>query len=160
MDESQGRHVPCERLEITDVLWVRIEELAMRIFDNNFAALQKAMDLNFRRHTMLASNIANSETPNFRARDYNFAGELEQALGGDKSELKKTNSKHMDVGGEQRAHMMFDNSGAMGSDGNNVDLDLAAGKISEAARAYSNAASILSSKLRLLRLAATDRGGA
>jgi flagellar basal body rod protein FlgB len=54
----------------------------------------------------------------------------------------------------------MDTSGAMGSDGNNVDLDKQMAKIAENSRGYSNATSWLGVQLRLLKTAARGRIGA
>ncbi len=133
----------------------------MKIFDTTFSVIERAMDLRTRRHGVLAGNIANSETPNFRAREVDFAGELDRMLtNGPKSEVAKTNPKHMDLTANEASHIVFDDSGAVGGDGNNVDLDLALGKISDNGRRYTAAANYLNMKLRVIRFAASGgRGG-
>ena len=131
----------------------------MEIFDKTFSALERKLDLHFKRHMLLSSNVANSETPNFKARELDFSGELQKALGTEQEELKKTNVRHMDISRAQGNHVVSDYSGAMGADGNNVDLDLAMGKLSENSRAYQNGVSMLEMKLRMLRMAARGTGG-
>ncbi len=42
----------------------------------------KALTLRAERQAVLAGNIANADTPGFKARDMNFAGELQRATGG------------------------------------------------------------------------------
>ncbi len=131
----------------------------MKLFNSTFDLMEKSMDLRVKRHAVLAGNVANSETPNYRARDLDFAGQLEQALGTKDSEVVKTNPMHLDLSGTESAHTVADDSGAMGADGNNVDLDLAMGRLSQNSRAYSNAASWLGVQLRLLKTAARGRAG-
>ena len=109
------------------------------------------MDLRFRRHAVLTSNLANSETPNYRAREVDFGRELAKAFGDTTTEVAKTDSRHMDLSFAETDRVVFDNTGAMGADGNNVDLDLVTGKISDNGRAYENAANMVVQKLRLLR---------
>lgn len=41
---------------------------------------QQAVALRQERHEVLASNIANADTPNYKARDIDFASQLEQAV--------------------------------------------------------------------------------
>jgi flagellar basal-body rod protein FlgB len=133
----------------------------MRIFDDVFGGLERAMDLRFQRHTVLASNAANSETPNYRAREIDFAGQLEKAFNDPPSQqvpLEKTNALHMDILGGEQERVVLDDAGQMGADGNNVDLDITMGKISDNGRAYEAAASLFSQKLRLLRVF-VRRGG-
>lgn len=131
----------------------------MKLFDSTFAAIEKKMDLSIKRHAVLSSNIANEETPNYRAREYSFANEVEKAMGVGSNPLKTTNAKHMDVSSNASAHVEFDNSTAVGADGNNVDLDIEMGKISANSRDYSNAVNILATKLKLLKAAVSGRGG-
>lgn len=123
----------------------------MKLFDSTFLGLEKSLDVRFKRHVLLTSNVANSETPNYRARELDFAGSLEKAMGEDQSALVKTDPKHMDVGMSQGEHIVYDNSAPMGSDGNNVDLDITMGKVSANARAYENSVNLLSQKLRIIR---------
>ncbi len=50
--------------------------------DNEFRFHQSALALRAERQQLLASNIANADTPNFKARDMDFRKALVQALGG------------------------------------------------------------------------------
>lgn len=131
----------------------------MKIFDQTFDGLQRAMDIHFRRHAVLSSNIANSETPNYRARDVDFAGELSKAFGEVDQTLMKTDPRHLDLASAERDTVIFDQSSTMGSDGNNVDLDVQIGRMSANGRAYETATSLMSQKFKLLR-AFTRRGAA
>ena len=131
----------------------------MKLFDTTLAAMEKKMDLAFNRHALITSNIANSETPNYKARELDFAGELEKALGRKEETLVKTNPQHLDLASNQGSHIVLDNTGAVGADGNNVDLDIAIGKLSENARSYSGTTNLLLMKFRILRMAASGRGG-
>jgi len=133
--------------------------MELKIFDKTFGALERRMDLALKRHTVLSSNVANAETPNYRAREVDFAGALKQALGANSSDpLEKTNPKHMSVGGSGQEFITFDNTGAVGADGNNVDLDITMGKLSRNSATYEHSVSLLQMKLRLLRMAARGRG--
>lgn len=123
----------------------------MKLFSSTMDALEKSLDLHLKRHTLLTGNIANSETPNYRARELDFAGALHKAIGQEESQLRTTHSKHVDASFQGEPHVVFDNSSAMGSDGNNVDLDLAMGKLSSNARVYSSASNYLNLAFRTLR---------
>ena len=131
----------------------------MELFDTTFSAVEKALDLRTKRHMLLSSNVANSETPNYRSRELDFAGELQKALDQNPSPVEKTNPMHLDIGSSQAERIVLDNSGAMGADGNNVDLDIAMGKLSSNVRAYNDAVGYLAMKLRLLRGAITGAAG-
>ena len=130
----------------------------MKLFnDKSFQVIEQALDIRMKRHTVMASNLANADTPGYRAREIDFAGELKRALS-EPEDLTKTNEKHMDISGATQSHIVFDEAGAVGNDGNNVDLDITMGKISSNAQGYNNAVNLLTMKLRMLRDAATGRG--
>ncbi len=132
----------------------------MKLFDKTFDVIERSMDLRYKRHMVLSSNVANSETPNFRAQDLNFSNELEKAIAPNPAEILKTSPQHLDVTAFDGAHTVQDNTGAMGSDGNNVDLDISMGKLADNSRSYTNATSWLGVQLRLLKTAARGRGAA
>ena len=46
---------------------------------------QQAVSLRQARHEILAANIANADTPNYKARDIDFASELKKAVDGTQS---------------------------------------------------------------------------
>ncbi|HMO16758.1 MAG TPA: flagellar basal body rod protein FlgB [Oligoflexia bacterium] len=132
----------------------------MKLFDSTFSAIEKKLDLTLRRHTVLSGNVANNETPNYKARDVSFASEVAKALGSEKKEMLITNSRHMDVSSLSGSHIYIDNSMSVGADGNNVDLDIQMGKLSDNSRQYSGALNLLTVKLKMLKSAATGgRGG-
>ncbi|MEO6027347.1 MAG: flagellar basal body protein, partial [Candidatus Binatia bacterium] len=54
----------------------------MKLFGNLTQGLGTAIDVYQARHNVLAENIANSETPGYRARDIEFADQLAEALAG------------------------------------------------------------------------------
>lgn len=123
------------------------------LFDHTVPGLVKSMDLALKRNEALASNIANAETPQYRAVDVNFAGELEQAFQKNSSSLAKTNPKHLDVTSASSAHLIPDLSGATRADGNNVDLDIQMGKMVFNSGKYSLGASLVRKKLHMMRMA-------
>lgn len=122
-----------------------------KIFDNTVPGLTKAMDLTWRRHEAITSNIANAETPQYRAVDVNFEHELQAAFGQDSAVLKKTDARHIDEIGSQPAHVTADLSGATKADGNNVDIDIQMGKLAMNSGQYSIATNLMRKKLGVLR---------
>ena len=121
------------------------------IYDKTFPGLEKALDLQWRRNEAITSNIANAETPGYRATDLNFAGELERAFGKSTSALTATNPKHMDINGEGEAHLVADFKGATKPDGNNVDVDIEMGRLAQNSGKYSITANLLRKKLQDLK---------
>lgn len=66
---------------------------------NEFNFLQTSLGLRQQRMELLASNIANADTPNYKARDFDFRTALNQALGGPNglppTKLTLTSERHI-----------------------------------------------------------------
>lgn len=99
-----------------------------------YPVVYKALDYRSIRQDMIASNIANVDTPFYRPKDINFeqflARENKKIFGSPersyKLELAKTSSKHLDSKRlEKDSATMFWRDGHMAkNDGNSVDLDV------------------------------------
>lgn len=127
-----------------------------KLFDSTTTGLQKALDLAWERNKAITSNIANSETPQYRAVDLDFSGELERAFGSTDAVLKATNPKHMDIKPSGQAHLVEDFSGATRPDGNNVDIDIQMGRLAFNSEKYSQAANLMGRKLALIKRTITE----
>ena len=65
---------------------------------------QEALNLRVERQKVLASNIANADTPNYKARDFDFSSELSRVMkqgraSGDGLERATTSSRHIPAQG-------------------------------------------------------------
>lgn len=121
------------------------------MFDRTMGGLSRLMDLTWRRNEALTSNIANAETPQYRASDLHFANELNAALGRAPAEVAMTNEKHIDVSiSSNTAFLTADNSGATKADGNNVDIDVQMGKLAQNTGQYSIASNLMRKKLTII----------
>ena len=119
------------------------------LFDNAFRGVEKQLDLTWKRNQAISSNIANAETPQYRAVDVNFATELERAFGTQGSELSpiaKTDSQHLYTLKNSGAHTIPDLSGQTRGDGNNVDLDIQMGKLAYNSGSFSMANNLIKKK--------------
>ena len=68
-------------------------------FRKVFLALERAIGIAQQRHTLIASNISNLDTSNYRAKDIDFKTALAQALkSGHETSLVRTNPGHIDLG--------------------------------------------------------------
>lgn len=98
--------------------------------DQELSFVQTALDLRARRQEVIASNLANSDTPNYKARDFDFASALQSALGGTGGSLPlaTTDSGHISglggMGGAAGADLMYRKPLQPSLDGNTVDPDL------------------------------------
>lgn len=108
----------------------------------NLKGFTTYMDLAYKRNQALTSNIANAETPMYKAIDIDFGGDIEAAFG-KSSEVAKTSSKHLDSIESSGSRVLHDYSGLTKADGNNVDLDLAMSRLNYNSQKYGQAANII-----------------
>jgi len=96
--------------------------------DTELAFVQSALNLRARRQEILAGNIANSDTPNYKARDLDFNAALKNAMGADGGPLKlaRTDGAHIDGSGSAVAggHLKYRSTVQPSLDGNTVDPDV------------------------------------
>ena len=109
--------------------------------DNEIAFVRSALDLRARRQEILAANIANSDTPNYKARDLDFSAALKTAMGttGGALSLARTSSRHLDgagVGAGVSAQVKYRESTQPSLDGNTVDTDVERAHFAENALHY------------------------
>ena len=95
--------------------------------NSEFKYMQDALNLRAYRQQVLASNIANADTPNYKARDVDFAKELERAQGMQVGKLgmSTTAQGHLQAsGGALNAQPLYRDSVQPSIDGNTVDMDV------------------------------------
>lgn len=99
--------------------------------DQQLGTLRTASNLRAYRQELLASNIANADTPNYKARDIDFKAALEGAMSGrtgGAATLNRTSSRHMAPEGAGNAPYgattMFRTEYQSAVDGNTVNMDV------------------------------------
>ena len=80
--------------------------------------IEQRIKLHTERQKVLASNVANAETPNYKSKDIDF----NKALDNEKKQLAVTNEKHITGGAGQSGEIITKEGGAW-KDGNNVELN-------------------------------------
>jgi flagellar basal-body rod protein FlgB len=138
--------------------------MAVNLFGKDLMLLEKTLELQSRRHAMITSNIANRETPGYRAQDLVFEKALEQAYHSDRpGPLKVSDPRHFDgvkreplelVKGQQINSFNPDPS----MDGNTVNLDKEMAKLAENQLMYQAAIYAIGRKLNGLKTAITEGG--
>ena len=115
-----------------------------------------ATSLNFRqmRQKILTSNVANAETPNYKAKRIDFEEALAQAIDLDKTlNLKTEDGRHYSVGGggfsNLRPTVYEDANGVMSDDGNTVNKEDEMAKMAENEILYDASIQLLNKKLSL-----------
>ena len=105
------------------------------MLDPTSLKLEQYLDLVSLRQRLVASNIANADTPGYKTKDIDFEAELQHAVAGIPAmpgEVSGLTTKN---------------------DGNNVDLDREARLLSENALRFNVAANLVHSNVKLLRMA-------
>ncbi|MDQ7096210.1 flagellar basal body rod protein FlgB [Desulfosporosinus sp. PR] len=118
--------------------------------------LQKGLNASNMRQQVLANNVANVDTPNFKRSDVDFQSVMKEALG-DKSgaplSMKMTAQKHLPgVIDSNSLRIVTDQSTTLRNDGNNVDIDREMTNVAENGLYYESLTRALSSQLDLLKL--------
>ncbi len=108
--------------------------------DQELAFVQSALDLRARRQELIAANIANADTPNYKARDIDFQTALRSAMGASAGPLAmtRTASNHLaGVGGSGGGGAVQYRTALQPSlDGNTVDSDVERAHFAENAMHY------------------------
>jgi flagellar basal-body rod protein FlgB len=136
-----------------------------RLFSKHFTLLSKSLDFRFMRQNMLAANVANAETPGYKAKDLVFEQALGKAMHADEpGPLRVTNSRHLD--GRMAEPLSVVKPGIIHSgnpvaslDGNSVDVEREMSKVAENQVAYNTLTQILAKKFRGLSVAIREGEG-
>jgi flagellar basal-body rod protein FlgB len=117
--------------------------------DKAFSVHDNALVLRSRRTSIIASNIANADTPNYKAKDMDFGLMIKKAQSGDQGfAMKTTNSQHISNHKPiQSQAVMYRNTLNPSLDGNTVDMHVEQAKFSENAIKYQSSFTFLNSKI-------------
>jgi flagellar basal-body rod protein FlgB len=119
---------------------------------------ETAINLRAQRQQLLASNIANADTPNYKARDIDFSKSLQSAL--DRSTpsataLTKTNPAHLDANtnvdganGSDGATILYRSPIQPSADGNTVDMDVERNQFADNALHYEAGLTMITSQIK------------
>src|SRR6185369_1876902 len=130
----------------------------MASLDQHLSVLSQALNLRTQRHQVLASNIANADTPHFKARDFDFGAAMQQAMSGRKGigevGLATASAGHIQgTGNSGPAILKFRTETQSAVDGNTVDMDVERTQIAENAMQYQILTQLISDKFRGVRSA-------
>jgi len=126
--------------------------MPMKLFGDTYAILEKSMNLRSQRHTVISANIANAETPNYKAVKVDFEDELKKVVP-DKNQLnlKVTSTRHVTTSSrieDVRATPTIEKTEALRADENTVDLDKEFVALSKNKLMYDVSTEIISRKLK------------
>ncbi len=128
-------------------------------FDQAFGIHEKALSLRAKRTEILASNLANADTPNFKAKDFDFKaalGQAEKSMNNSKLNVSSTNVKHLSLSTEalnaDSLEMKYRNPISPSMDGNTVEVNQEQAAFAENSMQYQVSLSFLSSRIQNLMM--------
>jgi flagellar basal-body rod protein FlgB len=105
-----------------------------------------------KRQQALAANIANLDTPGYRAKDYSFDQQLATI------DLAATSSQHMIALEDTNPAQLYEVDTRVKQNGNNVDLEREMKEITKNALQYITVVQYLNQKIKTLRTAISGGG--
>jgi len=113
--------------------------------------LEKALDLSSRRHELISSNIANSDTPGYRTADINFEAELRRSAEATAAASINTDSRRpMGFSSNTVNPVVYYPELEMKNDENNVDIDREVQNLAKNGFTYSLASKLVGSRFSIL----------
>lgn len=113
------------------------------LFDPSFTGVHRVMDLRQQQHAMTASNIANDQTPHYKAKFLDFSSALQDAM-------------QPDASGPPEAEIIELEAPAWANDGNSVRLEKEHARLRANSVIYQGLIQGMSRRLALLKFAAAD----
>lgn len=96
----------------------------MKLFSNTISTLENALDYSSTKQKVIAQNISNADTPNYKAKEVSFKTALQSAM--DSSlEARRTDARHLEFKGQSSSSytVKVNQSRSYHQNGNNVDID-------------------------------------
>ncbi len=117
--------------------------------DKGFNVLHKMIQAAGVRQEVISSNIANADTPGYKAKDVKFGNFVEKA-----GRLMTTDPKHVSKGkgSEISANVTVEENPSWG-DANNVELNVEVAKMTENSLLHNAAVTILAKKIKMFKAA-------
>ena len=122
-----------------------------------FAPHERVLTAASQRMELLAANMANADTPNYKARDIDFKAALQTAEQASTVTLASTRQGHIQGAGSAtgRAEALYRIPDQPSMDGNTVDAQKESAAIAETATRYQASLTFLDQRIRNLRMAIT-----
>jgi len=128
-------------------------ELNMKVLDGALGIHEQALSVRSRRLEVLAQNIANADTPGFKARDVDFKHVLADVSRSD-SAMRTTQSEHFKIGEHINADgIRYRTPFNTSFDGNTVEMSVEQAHYGKAAAEYQATLQFLESRVGGIRKA-------
>ena len=96
----------------------------LKLFSNTFTSLEQALNYSSIKQKVISQNIANADTPNYKAQDVSFKAVLQNELGQNFT-TNRTDTRHIDFSDSSAANpaIITRPNVQYNNNGNSVDLD-------------------------------------
>lgn len=125
--------------------------------DQTLQLQSEALKLRAQRQEVIASNLANADTPNYKAVDFKFSDALRQAVGmpggtGAAPKLLQTNEKHLGPQGStlSTVQLLYRTPTQASVDGNTVDMNVEQANFADNAVRYEASLRFLNGKIKTM----------
>lgn len=122
----------------------------MNVIDKVFGVSPQALSIRSQRFELISANLANADTPGYKAVDIDFGAALAKAQGA--SGFLKTNTMHLDPGGSPQG-ISYRTPGQLSLNGNSVEADMEQSAFMDNAIRYQASLNFLTGKIKGLMLA-------
>jgi flagellar basal-body rod protein FlgB len=123
------------------------------IQDKMLPVLEDLLSWTSKRQQAMAANVANLDTPGYRAKDYSFAKEMASSLN-----MTATSGSHIAPAQDTSPARLYEVETNVKPNGNNVDLDRELTEITKNGLQYVTLVQFLNHKLRTMRSAISEGG--
>lgn len=120
---------------------------------------QKAISLRQQRQEVLAANIANADTPNYKSRDFDFGAALKEAMGESmrlpNTQLALTSARHIPAKAvsPDPAELLYRQPLQPSMDGNTVDMDVERVQFADNTLRYQSDLTVISGRIKTMMAA-------
>lgn len=129
--------------------------------DDYFSSQETALKLRGYRQEILGSNIANADTPNYKARDIDFKAAFNVArTGNTPSTLQVSNTRHLQPSGTVdlfAPSLKYRNEQQPSIDGNTVDMNTEMKEFTDNAIRYQAAVTFMTRRIESMKTALTGQ---
>jgi flagellar basal-body rod protein FlgB len=122
-------------------------------FDTALGIHPQALALREKRGELLAANLANADTPGYKARDLDFKSVLNQNMALTRPSMERPQANHLPIQQSWETHVMYRNPGQASLDGNTVEANVEQAKYAENAVQYQASLQFVSNKFSGLMMA-------
>lgn len=130
------------------LIWKKCDGIMTANIDNYLGLHATALKLRSQRAKLLANNLANADTPNYKARDIDFRSTLQQASQNKTIHHGKTHAAHIPLAGNPDAQALQYRVPTQPSlDGNTVDTQVEQAKFTDNAIRYQTSLQFLNKRI-------------